>query len=72
MLGPAQHYRELVLDLSLRRTLSDGELSPVQEALDSAELDHCWHAMTDDEQDVMEQWLAATAPSTSSPEPTGA
>ena len=72
MIGTAQRYRELVLDLMLRRALSNGELSPEQEARSTADLAHCWHAMTDDEQDVMEQGLAATAPSSSSPEPTGA
>jgi hypothetical protein len=62
MIGAAQRYRELVLDLMLRRALSDGELSPEQEARSAADLDHCWHAMTEDEQDAMEQWLAAPVP----------
>ena len=64
MIGTAQRYRELVLDLMLRRALSNGELSPEQEARSSADLDHCWHAMTDEEQDAVEQWLAAAAPPT--------
>jgi hypothetical protein len=62
MIGAAQRYRELFLDLMLQRALSDGELSPAQEARIAAELDHCWNAMTDEEQDAMEQWLATPAP----------
>jgi hypothetical protein len=62
MIGAAQRYRELVLDLLLRRALSNGELPPVQEAQAAAELDHCWNAMSDEEQDAMEQWLATPAP----------
>lgn len=62
MIGAAQRYRELFLDLMLQRALSTGELPPTQEARSAAELDHCWNAMTDEEQDAMEQWLATTAP----------
>lgn len=62
MIGTAQRYRELVLDLMLRRALSNGALSPEQEARSTADLDHCWNAMTDEEQDAMEQWLATAPP----------
>lgn len=62
MIGASQRYRELFLDLVLQRALSGGELSPAQEARCAAELDHCWNAMTDLEQEAMEQWLAAAEP----------
>lgn len=62
MIGAAQRYRELVLDLMLRRALAAGELAPAHEARTAAELDHCWNAMTDEEQEAMEQWLATPAP----------
>ncbi len=55
MIGAAQRYRELFLDLILQRALSGGKLSPTQEARSAAELDHCWNSMTDEEQEEMEQ-----------------
>lgn len=62
MTGTVQRYRELFLDLTRRRALSNGALSPEQEAQSAAELDPHWNAMTDEQRDAMEQWLITATP----------
>jgi hypothetical protein len=62
MTGSAQRYRDLYVDLTRRRALSNEALSPAQEAQSAADLDLCWNAMTDEEQAATEQWLITAAP----------
>jgi hypothetical protein len=62
MIGAAQRYRELIFDLVLRRELAGGALAPAEEARLVSELDRCWNAMTDEEQEDMERELAEQAP----------
>ena len=63
MIGAAQRYRELVFDLVLRRELAGGSLAPAEEARLTGELDRCWNAMDDDEQEEFElasaRWAAS-------------
>jgi hypothetical protein len=65
MIRAAQRYRELFLDLTLRRARSNEARSPAQEAQSAADLDRWWNAMTAEEQDAMEQWLATATPPSS-------
>ncbi len=62
MIGAAQRYRELLFDLVLQRELAGGSLAPAEEARLVADLDRCWNAMADEEQDEMERALAQQAP----------
>jgi len=68
VIGAAQRYRELSRDLMLRRELRGGDLSPAQEAQSAAELNHCWTALTDEEQNAMEQWLGTQASPNAAPQ----
>ena len=62
MIGAAQRYRELVFDLVLRRELTGGSLAPAEEARLAGELDRCWNAMSDDEQEEFERFLREQGP----------
>lgn len=65
MLGAAQRYEELRFELLLRRTLARGKLPQAVEADFAAELQRCWEAMTDEEQEHVENALtSASIPST--------
>lgn len=55
MIGAAQRYRELLEDLLLERELRDGNLPPTEEARFAGELDRCWNAMTEQEQEDAER-----------------
>jgi hypothetical protein len=59
MIGAAQRYRELLVELLLRRAQEGGELSPAEEAHFASALDLCWNAMTDAEQEEIEDEIAA-------------
>lgn len=54
MLGAAQRYRELTIDLLLARELAGGALPQEEELRRATELHHCWEQMTDAEQEFEE------------------
>jgi hypothetical protein len=61
MTDAARRYQELLLELLLERALAvlaGGELAQNHEARFVADLDRCWQAMTDEEQEQAERRLA--------------
>ena len=58
MNGAAQRYQEILEDLLLDRELASGALPQEIEARFAGELDRCWQAMTDEEQDEAERRFA--------------
>ena len=64
MIGAADRYIELVIELLLKRALADDALPEDEEAAYVDELDRCWWAMSKAEQDAVERMIA----SQSSPE----
>jgi hypothetical protein len=59
MIGAAQRYQELLVDLMLQRRLAGGALDPSVESELVEALDRCWRAMSDTEQDEAEQLFEA-------------
>jgi len=59
MRGAAARYRELLIELVLERKLNDGTLLDHVEVERAAELDRCWHFMSDTEQEEAEAWWAS-------------
>lgn len=62
MTGAAQRYDELRIELELLRALQPEGLAQSIEADFAAELQRCWEAMTDQEQDEVEASLGGDAP----------
>ncbi|MBI4953984.1 MAG: hypothetical protein HY908_18310 [Myxococcales bacterium] len=62
MIGAANRYRELLTTLLLERELAGGTLAIEQESRWVEELDRCWWALTDEEQQQVEDLLARAAP----------
>lgn len=58
MIGAAERYLELLVDIAVRRARAGGVLEPQEESELVEALDRCWRAMTDDEQDVAERAYA--------------
>jgi len=58
MIGAAKRYRELLVDLGLRRLASGGALAPDVESPLVGALDRCWRQMTDAEQDEADRLYA--------------
>jgi hypothetical protein len=54
----ARRYKELMSDLLLQRELKGGQLPAIDEAQFVADLDECWHSMTDAEQAEVEEMFA--------------
>lgn len=71
MTGAGQRYDELRVELMLQRAEAGGELPQEAEARFAAELDRCWEAMTDAEQEHVENSLRAPASSPQAPEELG-
>jgi hypothetical protein len=59
MIGAAVRYAELIIELLLKRALTDDNLSEDEEAAYADELDRCWWAMTKAEQDEIEHMVAS-------------
>jgi hypothetical protein len=57
VIGAAQRYSELLVDLLLQRENAGGALPQQEEARFAADLDLCWHAMTEEEQRDIETAL---------------
>jgi hypothetical protein len=58
MMGAAERYRELIVELRFQRFAAHDTLSQAEEAEFAAELDICWQSMTPAEQESIEQQLA--------------
>jgi hypothetical protein len=69
MIGAAQKYRELVLELLFEREAAPDGLSQETEAQYAGALDRCWRAMSEEEQDAVEGEFASKVPPTVSQEP---
>ncbi|HEX3594558.1 MAG TPA: hypothetical protein VHU80_05635 [Polyangiaceae bacterium] len=57
-----KQYREILTTLLLERELAGGSLSDDDESRYVEQLDRLWWAMTDDEQNEMEQAIAGNQP----------
>ena len=62
MIGAAKRYAELLTTLLIDRELAGGALPDEVESRHVEELDRCWWAMTDAEQDDIERLLADETP----------
>ena len=58
MTGAAQRYNELRMELTLLRALSSEPLPQDDEARYATDLQRCWEAMTEEEQEQVEASLA--------------
>ena len=58
MIGAAQRYRELLVDLQFQRATAEDSLVQAEEAAFAAELDICWQSMSVAEQEAIERQLA--------------
>lgn len=59
MIGAADRYMELIIELLLRRALTNDNLSEDEEAAYADELDRCWWVMTKIEQDDIEHMVSS-------------
>ena len=59
MIGAARRYREMLTALLMERELAGGSLPDESESNHVEELDRCWWAMTDSEQQDVERRLAS-------------
>lgn len=62
MIGAHQRYIELLTELLFERALADGGLSDEGEARYVDELDRCWWAMSNEEQEEVERFIASPSP----------
>ena len=58
MIGAARRYRELMTTLLMDRELAGGTLREEEESRHVEALDRCWWAMSQEEQEEAERWLA--------------
>jgi hypothetical protein len=69
MIGAVQKYRELIFELLLEREVAPDGLSQESEARYAGALDRCWYAMSEEEQEAIENELASKASPTVAEEP---
>ena len=62
MIGAARRYRELLTALLIERDLAGGSLPEEIESRHVEELDRCWWAMTNTEQDEAEKAITDEQP----------